>query len=104
MTAAIAQIAQQRSCFEALSMSSVLHQALTQPKCYPLAIEMETLRLWTETRNLLDLAWLILKSAHFRQESRGGHYREDYPETDPAWQVHTLVQGDRWWKAGVGEG
>jgi L-aspartate oxidase len=55
------------------------------------------LRLWGETRNLLDLAALILTSAAFRTESRGGHYREDYPDTDPHWQVHTLVQGDRQW-------
>jgi L-aspartate oxidase len=42
---------------------------------------------------------LILKSSLFRQESRGGHYREDYPQPNPDWQVHTLVQGDRWWTA-----
>lgn len=57
------------------------------------------LRTWAETRNLLDVAHLILKSAHFRTESRGGHYRSDYPQTDPAWQVHTLVQAERWWTA-----
>ncbi|MDY6781854.1 MAG: L-aspartate oxidase [Cyanobacteriota bacterium] len=51
----------------------------------------------TETLNLLDIGYLILKSAVFRTESRGGHYRQDYPETLQNWQVHTLVQGDRWW-------
>ncbi|MGB3207032.1 MAG: L-aspartate oxidase, partial [Crinalium sp.] len=45
-----------------------------------------------ETRNLLDVAFLILKSAAFRQESRGGHYRLDFPTSDALWQVHTLVQ------------
>ncbi|MGB7522025.1 MAG: L-aspartate oxidase [Spirulinaceae cyanobacterium] len=57
------------------------------------------LKLYGETFNLLDVAYLILKSAAFRTESRGGHYRGDYPKTLPEWQVHTLVQGDRWWKA-----
>ncbi|MCP6762858.1 MAG: L-aspartate oxidase [Fischerella sp. CENA71] len=59
------------------------------------------LRLWAETHNLLDVAYLILKSAAFRKESRGGHYRLDYPQSDPNWQVHTLVQDQNWWKASV---
>ncbi len=59
------------------------------------------LRLWAETRNLLDVADLILKSAAFRTESRGGHYRLDYPQTDPDWQVHTLVQSGIWWKSPI---
>ncbi|NMG19355.1 L-aspartate oxidase [Brasilonema bromeliae] len=59
------------------------------------------LRLWAETRNLLDVAFLILKSAAFRTESRGGHYRLDYPQLDPDWQVHTLIQQNNWWKSPV---
>lgn len=62
-------------------------------------ISIENLRLWSETRNLLDLAHLILESAAFREESRGGHYRQDHPETQSEWQVHTLVQGDLWWRS-----
>jgi L-aspartate oxidase len=52
-------------------------------------------KLQAETLNLVEIALLILKSAIFRQESRGGHYRLDYPQTSPDWQVHTLVQGNR---------
>ncbi|MBD2292174.1 L-aspartate oxidase [Anabaena sphaerica FACHB-251] len=59
----------------------------------------QQLRLWAETRNLLDVAYLILKSAAFRKESRGGHYRLDYPQPDPDWQVHTIVQNHSWWKS-----
>lgn len=59
------------------------------------------LRLWAETRNLLDVAFLILKSAAFRTESRGGHYRLDHPQLDPNWEVHTLVQQNNWWKSQV---
>ncbi|MEB3225450.1 MAG: L-aspartate oxidase, partial [Synechococcus sp.] len=51
------------------------------------------IRLYTETCNLTDVALLILKSALWRTESRGGHYRKDYPETQTVWQVHTLVEG-----------
>jgi len=57
------------------------------------------LRSWGETYNLLDVAHLILKSAAFRTESRGGHYRLDYPQRDRNWQCHTLVQQNRWWKS-----
>jgi len=56
------------------------------------------IKLWAETRNLLDIGYLIIKSAAFRTESRGGHYRSDYPETDNNWQIHTLVKNDYWWK------
>lgn len=56
----------------------------------------EKLRWSIETFNLLDVAYLVLKSALFRQESRGGHYRSDYPRSSPQWQVHTIIQGEEW--------
>ena len=59
------------------------------------------LRNWGEVCNLLDIGYLILKSAAFRTESRGGHYRLDYPLTDPAWCSHTLIQNTNWDKSGV---
>nr|WP_256380855.1 L-aspartate oxidase [Rivularia sp. PCC 7116] len=58
---------------------------------------------WTQVRNLLDIAYLILKSAAFRTESRGGHYRLDYPQSNADWQVHTLVQDNHWWKEPVSD-
>jgi len=39
-----------------------------------------------EARNLLGVARLVAEAALERRESRGGHYRSDYPESDPAWQ------------------
>ncbi len=57
----------------------------------------QQLRMTAETLNLLDLGYLILKSGAGRTESRGGHYRSDYPQTSDDWSVHTLVQGDRLW-------
>nr|WP_157867333.1 L-aspartate oxidase [Gloeothece citriformis] len=65
------------------------------------SIPEQSLRICLETLNLLDIAYLILKSALFRTESRGGHYRSDYPDTSPNWQVHTLTQGDRWWTSPI---
>ncbi|MEG4396231.1 L-aspartate oxidase [Microcoleus sp. BROC3] len=57
------------------------------------------LRNWGELANLLDIGYLILKSAAFRTESRGGHYRVDYPLTDPDWCAHTLIRHCHWYKS-----
>jgi L-aspartate oxidase len=110
MMEAIAQVLQWQAEFDALAISQVLPQ-VEPGKSLMLGTPdvIDYWRLWAETRNLLTIAYLILKSADFRQESRGGHYRCDYPNTDPAWQVHTLVQGERtaplstsrWWQAPV---
>jgi L-aspartate oxidase len=46
----------------------------------------------------------LLESALFRTESRGGHYRVDHPNTDPAWACHTLLQGNKRWISHSGLG
>jgi succinate dehydrogenase / fumarate reductase flavoprotein subunit len=46
-----------------------------------------------ELGGLLDLAETIAVSAEARKESRGAHFREDYPDRDDAnWLKHTLIQ------------
>lgn len=40
---------------------------------------------------MLDLAEMITRSAIFRTESRGAHYREDFPESDSSWLKHTRI-------------
>jgi L-aspartate oxidase len=97
---AIAQIAQWRQQFETLDLT----QSLTALKpgvslSLSSAQASKQIRLWAETQNLLDNAELILKSALFRTESRGGHYRLDYPDTKADWQVHTVVKRDDWLKS-----
>lgn len=48
-------------------------------------------RLWVETRNLIDFAYLLVKSALFRTESRGAHFRIDYPNIESDWKIHTVI-------------
>ena len=46
-----------------------------------------------ELESLLGLAEAIVVSALVRQESRGAHSREDYPDRDDHnWLKHTLIQ------------
>jgi L-aspartate oxidase len=91
------------SCQQTWQSDSFLH-ALTsisagKSLALPQTLDSHWVRAWGELRNLYDIAWLILNTADFRTESRGGHFREDYPKTDPQWRVHTLVKGDRWEKS-----
>ncbi|MEH2075567.1 MAG: L-aspartate oxidase [Nostoc sp.] len=99
---AIATVESWQQDFASLPLTQFLldlHPA--EPAVFELPDVERQLRLWAETRNLLDVADLILKSAAFRTESRGGHYRLDYSQPDPNWQVHTLVQTHHWWKSSL---
>jgi succinate dehydrogenase/fumarate reductase flavoprotein subunit len=51
-----------------------------------IANDSHELRLAHETKNMVLNAEMILRTSLFRTESRGQHYREDYPRRDdPAW-------------------
>jgi L-aspartate oxidase len=45
-----------------------------------------------EVRNLHVVASLIAKCALAREESRGGHYRTDFPEPRPEYQKHSYIE------------
>jgi len=45
----------------------------------------------TRFRNMATAAKLIAAAALARTESRGGHYRSDFPEPDPAWRRRTFI-------------
>ncbi len=102
MQRAIVQLQEWRQEFQQLPISQVL-QNIEPGEDFTVSLSEPDIqiRLWAETQNLLDVAYLILKSAVFRTESRGGHYRSDYPETDSNWQMHTLVQNQQWQKAAI---
>ena len=45
-----------------------------------------------ELRNMLSLAYITSSASIFREESRGSHYRYDFPERDDKnWMYHTLT-------------
>lgn len=47
---------------------------------------------YLEVRNLADVAWLTVRCALARRESRGCHFTEDYPLTDAVGK-DTLLAG-----------
>lgn len=47
------------------------------------------------SRNFLTVATVMARSALWREESRGAHFREDFPSrNDESWRVHSLIQRD----------
>jgi L-aspartate oxidase len=48
-----------------------------------------------ETTNLFQLAQAILKAALIRQETRGSHWRADFPKTSDAWRKRIIQTIDR---------
>ena len=48
-----------------------------------------------EATNLFQLAQAILKAALIRQETRGSHWREDFPSTSDLWRKRIIQQMDQ---------
>jgi L-aspartate oxidase len=46
----------------------------------------------TEEQNLVETARLIVEAALQRKESRGGHYRSDFPKPQRSWQGRHIEQ------------
>jgi fumarate reductase (CoM/CoB) subunit A len=44
-----------------------------------------------EVINMIEIAILIIKSAILRRESRGAHFREDFPETKKEWKKSIVL-------------
>ena len=100
LDAAIAKINAWREQLASLNISQyILNLTPIQPYRLESASKEQQLRIAAETLNLLDIGYLILKSAAFRKESRGGHYRLDYPNSFSEWEAHTLLQGEKLWKS-----
>lgn len=50
---------------------------------------------YLELQNMWLIARLMLHAALLRTESRGGHYRSDYPQTSPDWKKRILLSPGR---------
>jgi fumarate reductase (CoM/CoB) subunit A len=48
-----------------------------------------------EIENMLTIASLVTQSALLRRESRGAHYREDYPKTDERWNRSIVLNKNK---------
>lgn len=46
-----------------------------------------------ELRNIYEIIQLVAQCALAREESRGGHFRSDYPAKNPAFQKHSVIAG-----------
>ncbi len=58
-----------------------------------------------EVNNQLTVASLVIQSALLRRESRGSHYREDYPENDSRWERSIVLNKNKdfsYLKRGIG--
>ena len=45
-----------------------------------------------EAENMVSVAEMTLRAALLREESRGLHERVDFPEADPKWLKHTIIE------------
>ena len=52
---------------------------------------IKELRSFLELENLFDAGESIIRAAQHRAESRGSHFREDYPDQDPQWDKRILI-------------
>lgn len=93
LESAIAQVQTWQHTIQQSPLSQILSQLPQNTDIQlPSLQTSHVIRQWGELQNLLEISLLILKCATFRTESRGGHYRIDYPQTQPSWQTHTLIQ------------
>ena len=48
-----------------------------------------------DVRNAVTVGQMVARSALLREESRGAHYRSDFPAEDPAWTCNITVRRER---------
>ena len=61
------------------------------------AAKVDTLPAWNtalDAANLIVVAKMVAHSALIRTESRGAHFREDFPSSDPAWLKNIVLKPD----------
>ncbi|MFN0277924.1 MAG: L-aspartate oxidase [Pyrinomonadaceae bacterium] len=56
--------------------------------------QISAAKLSVSSRNFVTLAKLVATAALWREESRGGHFRTDFPEQHDHWKAHSLQRFD----------
>ncbi|MFZ9568413.1 MAG: L-aspartate oxidase [Vulcanococcus sp.] len=74
----------QAATFCELDQLSRTQQLVIQPE------EATWLKKAHDLRERALVASLLMQAALFRQESRGGHFRDDFPARQPFWRCHTV--------------
>jgi succinate dehydrogenase / fumarate reductase, flavoprotein subunit len=79
---------------KALDRIRELEQVFDKSKIGGLKMD-ENLKRTLELRAMLTVSEAIVRSALLRKESRGAHYRSDFPRTDNAnWKVSIICRGE----------
>jgi L-aspartate oxidase len=72
-----------------------LKRAIDRLESLTTKLEHPQTRCGQEAQNLLAAGLLVARSALARKESRGAHYRTDFPDHDDAkYRKHSIVKGD----------
>ncbi|BDD87171.1 FAD-binding protein [Desulfofustis limnaeus] len=92
MTEKVSVFRTEKSMTEAIEQLLELHERATRAPLTGrgLAGNQELLNRW-ELDNLLQVAMTISQAALHRKESRGAHFRDDYPVRQDAFNYHTLT-------------
>ncbi|HUS05006.1 MAG TPA: L-aspartate oxidase [Bryobacteraceae bacterium] len=77
-----------------LRSAAGLQQAIAALEETPMRPGLSPARYQYEVRNMHAVALLIARYALAREESRGGHYRTDFPEPRPEFQKHSYADKD----------
>lgn len=92
MTDKVGVFRDQRGLEEAIATVSELWEEAKKIRIGTRTLQMnqELVERW-ELDNLLTSAMLIAQGALHRKESRGGHFRDDFPVRRPEFDAHTLI-------------
>ena len=99
MTAKVGVVRDEGGLKEALEVLDELEEELSQANVKNSYLPFnQDLIDYFEVRNMLDFSKLVTRSALLRQESRGAHYRRDFPNRDEEnFRKNIFVEGDRIW-------